>query len=79
MFDRMTHEKDYSEDTAKLIDQEVEALITEAATRARTVIKENKQYLDKLKDRLLEKETIDADEVHEILAHSVMPKAAALY
>lgn len=79
MFDRMTHEKDYSEETAKLIDQEVEALITEAATRARTVIKANLKGLEALKDRLLEKETIDADEVHEVLSGTSMPKAAALY
>jgi cell division protease FtsH len=79
MFDRMTHEKDYSEETAKVIDQEVESLITEAAERARTVIKANAKGLEALKDRLLEKETIDADEVHEVLKNTSMPKAAALY
>jgi cell division protease FtsH len=79
MFDRMTHEKEYSEETAKIIDQEVEELITEAATRARTVIKTNLKSLEALKDRLLEKETVDADEVHEVLSGATMPKAAALY
>src|SRR5206468_194492 len=39
MLDRLVHERDYSEDTAKTIDQEVEALITEAANRARSVLK----------------------------------------
>jgi cell division protease FtsH len=79
MIDRMMHEREYSEDTAKLIDDEVEALITEAGNRARLVIKANMSKLEALKDRLLEKETVDADEVLVILKGSVMPKAAELY
>jgi cell division protease FtsH len=79
MFDRITHEKDYSDDTAKLIDDEIESLIAEAAERARAVIKANLHGLNALKDRLLEKETVDADEVHEVLKGTTMPKAAALY
>lgn len=79
MMDRMMHEREYSEETAKTIDREVEDLITEAASRARMVIKANMKYLDALKDRLLEKETIDADEVHEVLKDASMPKAAQLY
>jgi cell division protease FtsH len=79
MMDRLMHDRDYSDDTAKVIDQEVEGLITEAATRAREVIKANLDKLEILKDRLLEKETVDGDEVIEILKGAVMPKAAALY
>ncbi len=79
MLERMMHERQYSEDTAKIIDDEVEALITEAATRARVVIKDNRAKLDELKDALLEKETVDADEVLEILKGTHMPKAATLY
>jgi len=79
MMDRMVHEKQYSEETAKLIDEEVEALVTEAAKRARAVIKENTKKLEELKDALVEKETIDAEEVIKILEGSKMPKSAALY
>jgi cell division protease FtsH len=79
MFDRMVHERDYSDETAKVIDDEVEALITEAANRARFVIKANLDKLENLKDRLLEKETVDADEVLESLKGSKMPSGAALY
>lgn len=79
MMERMMHERQYSEDTAKLIDEEVEELITEAATRARAVIKANMSKLEELKAKLLEKETVDADEVIEILKGSVMPKSAMLY
>lgn len=79
MLDRLVHERDYSDDTARTIDQEVETLITEAANRARLVIKANLHKLEALKDRLLEKETVDADEVKEILSGAKMPQAAALY
>lgn len=79
MIDRMVHEREYSDETAKIIDEEVESLVTEAATRARAVIKANLKSLEDLKVRLLEKETIDAEEVHEVLKNSTMPKAAALY
>ncbi len=79
MIERMVHEREYSDDTAKVIDQEVEALITEAATRARAVIKHNLKYLEALKDKLLEKETVDAEEVHALFTGSHLPKEAALY
>jgi cell division protease FtsH len=79
MLDRLVHERDYSEDTAKQIDEEVESLITEAANRARIVIKANLPHLKALKDILLEKETVDGKEVSEVFKDAVMPKAAALY
>ncbi|MBA3758829.1 cell division protein FtsH, partial [Candidatus Saccharibacteria bacterium] len=73
------HDRQYSDETAKVIDDEVEALITEAGQRARVVIKANKDKLEELKDALLEKETVEAEHVLEILKGSTMPKAAALY
>jgi cell division protease FtsH len=79
MLERMVHEREYSDDTAKVIDQEVEALITEAATRARVVIKANLKYIEALKDKLLEKETVDAEEVHALFTGSRLPKDATLY
>jgi len=79
MLDRMVHERQFSDDTAKLIDDEVEALIKEAASRAHMVIKANMEKLKNLKDKLLEKETLNDEEVKEILEGSHMPKAAALY
>jgi cell division protease FtsH len=79
MLERMMHEREYSDETAKVIDDEVEALITEAAARARAVIRSNRHKLDELKDALLEKETVEADDVKKILHGTSMPKAAALY
>lgn len=79
MLDRLMHEREYSDETAKSIDDEVEKLITEAANRARMVIKANLKYLEVLKDKLLEKETVEAEEVKELLKGAEMPKAAAQY
>ena len=79
MMERIMHEREYSDETAKLIDDEVETLITEAATRARAVIKANIKKIEVLKDKLLEKETVEAEEVLKIFEGTVMPPAAALY
>jgi cell division protease FtsH len=79
MLERMVHERQYSDETAKVIDDEVESLITEAANRARFVVKANLQKLEELKKALLDKETVEAQEVAKLLDGSHMPKAAALY
>jgi cell division protease FtsH len=79
MMERLVHERQYSDDTAKIIDDEVENLITEAANRARIVIKANLHKLEVLKDALLEKETVEAKEVVKLLDGTEMPKAASLY
>jgi len=79
MLERLVHERQYSDETAKVIDDEVEELITEAAHRAHAVIKVNTHKLEELKKVLLEKETVEANEVLKILDGSTMPKAAALY
>ncbi|MGH7142223.1 MAG: ATP-dependent zinc metalloprotease FtsH [Candidatus Saccharimonadales bacterium] len=79
MFEKLVHEREYSDETAKLIDEEVEALITEAANRARIVIKANLARIKALKDVLLEKESVNGKEVAEVFKGSVMPKAATLY
>ncbi len=79
MLEKLVHERNYSDETAKLIDDEVESLITEAANRARVVIKANLHKLEELKKALLEKETVEAPEVIKILEGSHLPKAATLY
>ncbi len=79
MLERLVHERTYSDETAKVIDDEVESLIKEAATRARIVIKANLHKLEDLKKALLEKETVEAKEVIKLLEGSHLPKSAALY
>lgn len=79
MFDRMVHERPYSEETAKLIDQEVESLLREASKRAEVIIRANPKPLKKLADALLKKETVEGPEVKELLSEAALPKEAALY
>ncbi len=79
MMERIMHERQYSDETAKVIDDEVESLITEAGTRARLVIKANLEQLEALKNKLIEKETVEAPEVLEVLKGTTLPKAAELY
>ncbi len=79
MFDRMTHERPYSDDTAKEIDKEVAELIKEAAVRAEAVITKNRAGLDKLAEALLKEETLEEDKVNEILKDAKLPKEARLY
>jgi cell division protease FtsH len=79
IFDRVTHARPYSEETAQEIDGEVEALIKEAAHRAELVIDANLPTLEKLKDDLLKKETIDADEAKKLMEGAKPPKEALLY
>ncbi|MEP7204673.1 MAG: ATP-dependent zinc metalloprotease FtsH [Candidatus Saccharibacteria bacterium] len=79
VFDKMTHERPYSEDTAKLIDEEVASLIQEASRRAEAVITHNRTSLDKLVGALLEEETLESDRVVAILKDAKLPKEARLY
>ena len=62
---------DYSEATAQLIDQEVSKLMRDSHTRATELISKHQLTLGALAERLLEKETIDAEEVIEICAQAM--------
>lgn len=79
MFDKMTRERPYSDETAKLIDKEVETLIKEAARRAEAVLSANKKYLEALKDALLKDETLEEEAVDVILKGAKLPKEAVLH
>lgn len=79
MFDRMTHERPYSDDTAKEIDLEVAQLIKEAARRAEAVLTTNMKSLKKLADALLEEETLEEKGVVKLLKDATLPKEAMLY
>jgi cell division protease FtsH len=63
-------ERDFSEDTAAAIDDEVGLLVAEAHRRATSVLRANRTVLDRLADLLVEKETVDAEELQELLINS---------
>ena len=53
-------QKDYSERVGELIDEEIRTLIGEAYARATTIIRQNRELLDRLAKELIGKETLDA-------------------
>ena len=57
---------EYSEEMAAKIDHRVREIATTAYTKARTLLKNNRSLLDRLVDRLVEKETIDGEEYRGI-------------
>lgn len=57
----------YSEGTAAKIDEEVRSIIKKCYDRTKEVLVENRDKLDKLADALLEKETMYAEEIYELL------------
>ncbi|MFZ2406199.1 MAG: ATP-dependent zinc metalloprotease FtsH [Methylobacter sp.] len=59
--------RNYSDETARLIDTEIIALVEEAEARAREIIVANRSALEKLANLLQEKEVISRDEMLELL------------
>ena len=64
--DMATHNA-YSEDTAKMIDDEVREIISAQHERARKLLSENRSILDNMARVLIERETIYAEEVEMLL------------
>ena len=60
-------ERDFSEDTAATIDAEVSDLVAVAYKRATGVLVANRAVLDELADLLVEQETVDAEQLQELL------------
>jgi cell division protease FtsH len=63
-------ERDFSEDTAAAIDEEVSQLVADAYRRATEVLTANRSVLDELAQMLVERETVDAEELQELLIRS---------
>jgi cell division protease FtsH len=63
-------ERDFSEETAATIDEEVSQLVEEAYRRATAVLTNNRSVLDELAEMLVERETVDAEELQELLVRS---------
>ena len=66
--------RDYSEKTAILIDQEIRKIVENAAENAHNVLKENIDILHRLADALLERETLDSDEIDMVIEGKPLPK-----
>jgi cell division protease FtsH len=63
----ITQRQNMSEDTARLIDQEIRRIVTEGEDTARRVIGESRHDLEAITQALMEYETISGDEVQTLL------------
>ncbi|MBM3889482.1 MAG: cell division protein FtsH, partial [Verrucomicrobia bacterium] len=70
-------ERDYSEQTAREIDGEVQQIISRACDRAKTILQNNRVLLDRLAKELMEREILEADEVDRILKEAAEAATAA--
>jgi cell division protease FtsH len=59
--------RDYSEETARLIDNEIRGIVTQGYERAKEIIKTNMAVLNKLANTLLEKEVLDGNQIEAII------------
>ncbi|MFN4849627.1 ATP-dependent zinc metalloprotease FtsH3 [Microcystis sp.] len=69
-------DRDFSDETAAAIDEEVRNLVEQAYRRAKEVLVNNRTILDQLAQMLVEKETVDAEELQNILANNDVKMAA---
>ncbi|MFB6276606.1 MAG: ATP-dependent zinc metalloprotease FtsH3 [Halothece sp.] len=60
-------ERDYSDETAAAIDEEVRNLVEQAYSRCKDVLESNRHILDELAQALIERETVDAEELQRML------------
>ena len=63
----MTSGREYSDDTAKLLDEEVARILTEQEQRAGDMIHKHRRGLELIAEALLDKETIDGREVANLI------------
>jgi cell division protease FtsH len=66
--------QDYSEQTAQEIDQEVRAIVQRQYVKVKDHLTRSRENLQKLADLLIERETLDAEEIHAVLEGREIPK-----
>jgi cell division protease FtsH len=66
--------QDYSEQTAQEIDQEVRAIVQRQYVRVKEFLTRDREKLQRLSDSLIERETLDAEEIAAVLEGRELPK-----
>ncbi len=69
----ISQHRDYSEATAELIDAEVKRIIEESERKARDIIHENMDKFEKMAQSLVERESLNAEEIHLIMKGEDLP------
>ena len=68
-------DKNYSDQIAYEIDQEVQSIVNEQYERTRRILTENRELLDLIATTLMEKETLNAQEIEHLRDHGTLPPA----
>jgi cell division protease FtsH len=64
----ISEQRDYGEEVARQIDSEVKRIIDKAYERALTILRENREKLDTLAKTLIERESVEGEELKALLA-----------
>jgi cell division protease FtsH len=71
----MNRHRDYSESTAEAIDKLVRSIMEEQAVRARKILTDNKEELERLAKALLEHEMLDREEIMKVISGATLAAA----
>lgn len=72
-----SRDRNYSEEVASAIDQEVRRLIEDAYTKTETMLKENMDKLHLIANALLERETLEGEELEQLLKNGKIEEKSA--
>jgi len=70
----MAKPKDFSEETSRIIDEEIQKIVNGQEKKASEIISQNKKKLDMIARALLEKETLENEDIESILKKKPRPK-----
>lgn len=73
----ISRDRNYSEEVARAIDQEVRTLIDEAYNKTEAMLRSNLEKLHLIAQALMEKETLEADELEQLMREGVITARAA--
>jgi len=65
---------DYSEETAKDIDSEIRRIVTDSYERAKKICQDNRETVERIAEALLERETLEADEIQALMEGHELPE-----
>ncbi len=74
----ISRDRNYSEEVAAAIDREVRAMVTKAYDQARAILVEHRDWLDRVANVLLEKETLEGAELEDVLETAARATGARL-
>ena len=71
----LVHTRDYSDETARVIDEEVERILREEEIRARKILRSHRKGLNAVAEGLLAQETLDGEDVARLVDQAMGRRA----